>query len=197
MSFSFSYIASSLLKLITYPCNVCRFRKFHISSRFVKPMLLTPSCISVGRNVFVFNNARIEGIRKYKDTTFHPHIILEDGVTIQQNVHITCATQVLIKRNTSVSANVTITDINHPYADISLPIEQQDIETRPVQIGEDCKLYNNVVILPGVTIGKHCVIGANSVVTKDIPDYSVAVGAPARVVKLYNPTTKQWEKVNE
>lgn len=160
-------------------------------------MLLTPSCISVGKNVYVLNNARIEGIRKYKDATFHPQIILEDGVTIQQNVHITCAEHIHIGRNTSVSANVTITDINHPYADISLPIEQQDVETHPVLIGEDCKLYNNVVILPGVTIGKHCVIGANSVVTKDIPDYSVAVGAPAHVVKQYNPATKQWEKVNE
>jgi acetyltransferase-like isoleucine patch superfamily enzyme len=50
-------------------------------------------------------------------------------------------------------------------------------------------------VLPGASIGVHCVIGANSVVLSDIPDYSVAVGSPARVVKMYNRSTKRWERV--
>ena len=105
-----------------------------------------------------------------------------------------CASQIRIGKNTAVAANVTITDIHHPYEDVETPIERQDIITKSVLIGEDCKIYNNVVVMPGVHIGKHCTIGANSVVTHDIPGYSVAVGAPARVIKQYNFETKRWEK---
>lgn len=92
---------------------------------------------------------------------------------------------------------MTITDIHHPYDDISQPIEAQPIKTSPVEIGEDCKIYNGVVILPGCKIGKHVTIGANSVVTHDIPDYSVAVGAPAVVVKKYNFVSSKWETINQ
>lgn len=87
---------------------------------------------------------------------------------------------------------MTITDIHHPYDDINLPIEHQDIIVRPVIIGDDCKIYNNAVILPGVTIGKHCTIGANTVVNKNIPDYSVAAGCPVRIIKHYDFEIKQW-----
>lgn len=64
-----------------------------------------------------------------------------------------------------------------------------------VHIGDGSWLGTHVVIAGNITIGKHCVIGANSVVTKDIPDYSVAVGIPAKVVKRYNFDTKCWECV--
>ena len=58
---------------------------------------------------------------------------------------------------------------------------------REVTIGDDCWIGGNVIILPGVTIGKGCTIGAGSVVTKDIPEYSVAIGSPAKVVKKVKP----------
>ena len=95
-----------------------------------------------------------------------------------------------------MASNVTVTDINHPYEDVSLPIEKQPLEVSSVIIGKDCKIYNNVVILKGVNIGEHCVIGANAVVTTDIPDYSVAVGIPAKVIKRYNFDTQRWEKTS-
>ena len=58
---------------------------------------------------------------------------------------------------------------------------------RPVSIGDDCWVGGNVTIMPGVAIGKGCTIAAGSVVTKDIPDFSVAMGTPARVVKKVDP----------
>ena len=61
------------------------------------------------------------------------------------------------------------------------------------RIGDDTWIGTNVVIAGTVVIGKHCVIGANSVVTHDIPDYSVVAGAPCKVIKQYNTETKQWE----
>lgn len=81
--------------------------------------------------------------------------------------------------------HVYITDQNHGYEDVSQPISRQSQPERPVVIGDQSWLGYGTVVLPGVTIGKHVVIGANSVVTKDVPDYSVAVGAPAKVIKTY------------
>jgi acetyltransferase-like isoleucine patch superfamily enzyme len=81
--------------------------------------------------------------------------------------------------------HVYITDQNHGYDDISLPISQQTQPERSVSIGDGSWLGFGTVVLPGAQIGRHVTIGANSVVTGTIPDFSVAVGAPARVVRRY------------
>lgn len=107
---------------------------------------------------------------------------------------MTCARCVEIGENTAIAANVTITDIHHLYDDINTPIERQDIVVNPVRIGKDCKIYNNTVILPGTTIGNHVTVGANSVVSGIIPDYSVVVGAPAVIVKMFDAVEKRWRK---
>ena len=75
-------------------------------------------------------------------------------------------------------------------------MEQPIIQNGTVEIGERSWLGENVCVL-GAIIGKHCVIGANSVVTHDIPDYSVAVGAPAKVIRKYDFSSKEWIKVEE
>ena len=184
-------------KLLTYPINKLRFNKWHLRSYIKKPLFITPKFISVGNHVYVFSYARIEGVCSYNKTTYHPEIILHDGVSIQQGLHLTCANRIEIGDNTAIAANVTITDIHHPYTDINIPIERQDIEVKEVYIGEDCKIYNGAVILPGVHVGKHVTIGANSVVNIDIPDYSVAAGAPVRIIKRYNPQSQNWEKTDK
>ena len=79
--------------------------------------------------------------------------------------------------------HVYITDQNHGYEDLSIPVSQQTQPERPVIIGNGSWIGHGAVVLPGVTIGEHAVIGANSVVTSDVPAYCVAVGAPARVVR--------------
>ncbi len=83
--------------------------------------------------------------------------------------------------------HVYITDQNHGYADIDLPISKQSMPERPVSIGDGSWLGHGTVVLPGVTIGRHVAVGANSVVTADLPDFSVAVGSPARVIRRYEP----------
>ena len=79
--------------------------------------------------------------------------------------------------------HVYITDQNHGYEDISRPISQQTQPERAVRIGDGSWLGHGCIVLPGVTIGRHVVVGANSVVTHDLPDYCVAVGTPARVIR--------------
>ena len=81
--------------------------------------------------------------------------------------------------------HVYITDQNHGYEDITLPISRQTQPERAVVIGDGSWLGFGTVVLPGARIGKHVTIGANSVVTGEIPDYSVAVGVPAKVVRRH------------
>lgn len=193
------------LRIVSYPIldkakYIFRYKYFLRKRGFgcyIKPaLLITPWFIELGNNVFIEKNARIQGINCYRGETFNPNIILCDGVTIQQNIHLTCAKYIIIGSNTAIAANVTITDIHHSYEDINVPIEKQKIVVKPVRIGENSKIYNNVVVLPGANIGRHVTVGANSIVTGNIPNYCVAAGAPAKVIKRYNFERKQWEKTN-
>jgi len=159
-------------------------------------MINNKNCIYIGKNVFIRNNARIEAVVEYEGLVYNPKIKINDYVSIEQNLHLTCAEEIEIGKNTAIAANVTITDIHHSYDDINIPIERQKLKVVPIKIGEDCKIYNNAVILQGISIGKHVTVAANSVVTKNIPDYCVAVGIPAKIVKRYNFDTKQWERTN-
>ena len=160
------------------------------------PLKITKKYIECGKKVYIWKFCRIEGVSQYNKQTYTPKIIFEDGVTIQQFLHLTCANQVKIGKNTAVAASVTITDIHHPYKDTTIPIEQQDIEVGEVIIGEDSKIYNNAVILPNTKLGKHTTIGANSVVSGIFPDYCVIVGAPAKIIKRYCFEQQKWKKTD-
>ena len=122
-------------------------------------------------------------------------LIIKAHAGIGMGAHISAAKQVIIGEHVLLARNVYISDHAHAFENIKTPIMQQGINgIAPVSIGRGTWLGQNVVVLPGVTIGQHCVVGANSVVKSSIPDFSVAVGAPARVVKQYNHETGQWEK---
>jgi acetyltransferase-like isoleucine patch superfamily enzyme len=81
--------------------------------------------------------------------------------------------------------HVYITDQNHGYRDVTRPISEQTQPERAVSIGDGSWLGHGTVVLPGSRIGRHVVVGANSVVTGELPDFSVAVGSPARVIRRY------------
>jgi acetyltransferase-like isoleucine patch superfamily enzyme len=92
--------------------------------------------------------------------------------------------------------HVYITDQNHGYEDVTRPISKQSQPERPVRIGDGSWLGTGTVVLPGATIGQHVAVGANSVVTGDLPDFCVAVGAPARVIKQYDAASG-WKPADE
>lgn len=170
------------------------FKRYYMSDTIKGIRMITPQYISMGKRVYIGYNNRIQGVCEYNQKQFDPLIEICDNVTIQNNMHLTCANHILIGESTAIASNVSITDINHPYENIQIPIEKQDIEVSEVIIGKDCKIYNGVVILPGSHIGDHCVIGANTVVNINIPSYCVAVGVPVRIVKRYNYYSKEWEQ---
>lgn len=173
-----------------------RLKKLGKKTYIGRELYFTPQFVEIGNHVHIFHNFRIEGISRYENIKYDPLIQIEDYVTIQQNVHITCASNIKIEKNVAIAANVTITDIDHPYKDISIPIEKQNLNVSPVLIKEDSKIYNNSVILKGTIIGKHSVVGANSVVSGVFRDYCIIVGAPAKVIKRYCFEKQQWLKTD-
>ena len=193
----FEYIISgSLIPRIRGIVNGAIHSHSSTKSIIYSPICFTGKYIKISPSVLIYKNCRIQGIRSYLGRDYNPSIILMKGVSIQQNCHITCADSIVIGENTAIASNVTITDIDHPYKDINTPIEKQPLEVSPVKIGCDCKIYNNSVILKGSVIGNHCVIGANSVVKGEFPDYSIIVGCPAKIVKRYNKSSHCWERTN-
>jgi acetyltransferase-like isoleucine patch superfamily enzyme len=188
---SLNFVKWKLL-LILFWLRHGRSRRFPFGCIVINPIKFSSKHIRLGRRVVIANAGRLEAVTRYNKTIYTPMILIGENVTIEQNLHLTCANRIVIGNNTAIAANVTITDIEHPYTDVNIPIERHDLVVKEVVIGEDSKIYNNAVILPGVHIGKHCVIGANSVVARDIPDFSVAVGAPSRVVKQYDRVLETW-----
>ena len=124
-------------------------------------------------------------------------IVLEENVSIGMFSRIACINRIIIAKNVLTGPNIFISDYNHAYQDIEKPIAQQGNTpaTAEVVIGEDSWIGTNVVICGNVHIGKHVVVGAGSFVNKDIPDYCVVVGNPARVVKKYNFSSREWERL--
>jgi acetyltransferase-like isoleucine patch superfamily enzyme len=102
---------------------------------------------------------------------------------------------VTIGNDIRLAQNITLSGLNHNYEDVNMPIHVQGVSTSPIVIEDETWIGANVVVLAGVTIGRHCIVAAGSVVTKNIPPYSVAVGNPARVLKQYDLETKSWERV--
>ncbi|MEQ1624381.1 MAG: acyltransferase [Sediminibacterium sp.] len=100
-----------------------------------------------------------------------------------------------IGNNVIFAQNIVASALNHEYRDPNQPIQAQPILKSPIVVEDDCWIAANAVITAGVRIGKHSVVAAGAVVTKDIPPYSVAVGNPAKVLKQYNFESKEWERV--
>lgn len=102
---------------------------------------------------------------------------------------------VKIGDNVMLAQNVVVSGLNHGYEDPNLPPSKQKEVKKLIFIDDDVWIGANSVITAGVNIGRHVVIGAGSVVTRDISAYSVAVGNPARIIKKYNFDKKIWEKI--
>jgi acetyltransferase-like isoleucine patch superfamily enzyme len=114
-----------------------------------------------------------------------PVVSIGDRVLVGKGSGIVAHRSVEIGDDVFTGHHVYITDANHGYEDVDLPIGLQFAESRPVRIGSGSWLGHGSIVLPGADIGRHVVIGAGSVVSGAIPDFSVAVGNPARVVRQH------------
>ena len=109
-------------------------------------------------------------------------LVIGDRCLIGRNTSLVAHLSIVIEPDVYFGPNVYVTDQNHSSADPDLPIGHQLVPEGAVRIGAESWLGTNVVVTPGVTIGRRVTVGANSVVTTDLPDGCVAAGAPARVI---------------
>ncbi|ATA77281.1 LbetaH domain-containing protein [Capnocytophaga canimorsus] len=155
--------------------------------------------IKIGKGFTTGYDCRIDAFNHFSRNGFL--IEIGDNVEINDSVHIGAVEKVIIEDNVLIASKVYMSDHNHG----SYKGEEQDsplttpnsrkIYTTPIHIKKNVWIGEMVCILQGVTIGEGSIIGAMSVVTKDIPPYSIAVGSPARVIKQFNFETKKWEQV--
>ena len=186
-------IVHNIKKLIFWCVHARYFKQYSFSSTILNILKIQGhEHISIGRQTYIHKFVWL-GAYKIEDTS--PELVISDGVCIGNFNHITCVKKVVIGKNVLTADRVYISDNLHKFSNPNIPILQQGIFVKnEVKIGEGSWIGENVCII-GASVGKNSIIGANSVVTNDIPDYSIAVGAPARVIKKYNFSTKAWEKI--
>ena len=160
------------------------FGSFGSKSFLRKPCFLANThFMHIGNNTFFAKGVRLEAV--LSNPTRRPELRIGDNVNVEQYVHIICHNRVIIGSNVSIAPMCLMMDTTHPFDDIGdakvggLLLD----DDAAVEIGEGSVIGIGSVILPNVRIGKRCVLGANSVVTKDIADRSVAVGSPACVIR--------------
>ena len=108
-------------------------------------------------------------------------IVIGDHTRI--GIHNTIIGPVAIGSHVNLAQGITVTALNHNFEDAEKRIDEQGVSTKQVVIGDDVWIGANVVVLPGVTIGMHCVVAAGAVVTKDVPPHSLVAGVPAKIIK--------------
>lgn len=187
-AFTFSF------RLLWWLLNSWRFKKLGMFSFINRPLKIDGAKnIIIGDKVIIQYKTWLASM-PLTDTE-NPILEIGNGSIIGNFNHIYATKKIIIGEKVLTADKVYISDNLHSYDNPLIPIMNQPIkQNNEVFIGGGCWIGENVCIL-GASIGKNCVIGANSVVTKDIPDYSIAVGNPARIIKRYNLKSKLWEKI--
>lgn len=151
--------------------------------------LLNPPNIFLGSNLGI-SKTRLASSKGGK-------LIIGNHVAIGRFSQIYALQSIIIEDGVLMAENTFISDNTHTFTDITTPVRDQDIKPLGnVVIGSGTWIGRNVVV-NGCKIGRNCIIGAYTFLKKDIPDYCVVVGNPARIVKRYNPQSGQWEKTDK
>ena len=150
--------------------------------------------ISIGNSVSLRKDASL--IVATEDPTGEPVLVIDDNCSIGYGTMISAKNRIHLERDVLVGQQVVILDHNHAYEDVMTPIVYQGItEGGTVRIGQGSWIGRGSAIICArgeLTIGRNCVIGVNSMVTRSIPDYSVVFGSPATIIKQYDPETRAW-----
>ncbi len=171
------------------------FAQFGKKSLLFKPTGIdSPKRIFIGSNVYIAHYAWLAANPLTGNSQCR--LIIEDGTSIGRFAHIYATSKITIGKNVLIAEKVYISDNLHGYTDITLPVIKQSIvQVGEVSIGDGAWIGENVCII-GASVGKNSVVAANAVVTKNIPDYCVAAGIPAVIIKRYSVEKNIWQKTN-
>lgn len=141
-----------------------------------------PGAVAIGSHVTIADDCVLADLRRGHGAT--PKIVIGEGCIMLYRFQCNAAQSVTIGRNVLFASNVLVTDSDHAVEPNGVPVTRnRKLVTRPVRIEDNCWIAQNVVVLKGVTIGHDSIVGANSVVTHDVPPCSVLAGNPGRIVK--------------
>lgn len=159
-----------------------------------------PLAIENGKYISIFQDVYINTgcwLATIPNPNRDPELVIHKGCVIGHYNEFAALNSIIIEEDVITADRVYISDNLHGYEDINVPIHEQPIipNGNGVVIGAGSWIGINVSIL-GASIGKHSIVGANSVVTKDIPDYCIAVGVPAKIIKRYCFEKKLWLPTN-
>lgn len=156
----------------------------------------TTKYLSIGKNVTICNNARLLFVDEYKGGKYDPQVSIGNNVFITFNFTLMAAAPIIIHDHVLIASDVMISSENHGMDPESCSsYSETPLIGKPVEIGEGCWLGEKSMIMPGVKLGKRCIVAAGAVVTKSFPDYSLVAGIPAKCIKTYNLSKHQWEKM--
>ena len=177
-----------------YPVYKLLFGKIGSRSKLIHPMISGYRRIFIGNKVFIRNGTWLAADPVTGDSSCE--LIIGDGTYIGNFCHFYATKKIEIGKKVLFADKVYLSDNLHSYQNIEQAIIDQPVkQLNPVVIGDGAWLGENVCVI-GASVGKNSVVGANAVVTKDIPDYCIAVGSPAHVIKRYDFATKQWLKTD-
>lgn len=165
------------------------------TTKIINPLKVrNPQNIYIGRDVCIANQAWLFTQPVLQNRV--PRLVIGDSCEIGHFNHITCIDSVELEAKVLTADRVHISDNTHSFEDPTIPIVDQPVISKgPVKIGRGTWVGENVSIL-SCKIGRNCVIGANAVVTKDMPDFCVIAGVPGRIIKQFNVDSQKWEKVS-
>jgi acetyltransferase-like isoleucine patch superfamily enzyme len=150
--------------------------------------ILGEKYIRVGKNFSAFGRLRLEAYDRHLGHEYQPSIVIGDRVSINYDCHIGCVNKIVIGNDVLMASKIFITDHMHGEATAEAlktpPSARKVVSPGPVVIGDNVWIGEGVAIMPNVTIGRNAIIGANAVVTTSIPENAVAVGVPARVIRV-------------
>lgn len=158
--------------------------------------ICNPAYVEIGSGVIMAHHSSITAVIGYNGVYYQPSITIGSGTQIGPYNAFAAINKIQIGSYVLFGPHIHVNDHSHGYEDINIPIMHQPAFSKgPIVIEDGCWIGFGSHILSGVTIGKNSVVGANSLVTRDIPPYSIAVGSPAIVIKQYDINKKQWVRV--
>lgn len=171
-------------KLMKSSPNITSFAGLHFQGKLVNPQFMT-----IGNNIAIGKGFILHCFHTGKAA---PQLVIGDNFWSRDNLTVFCAEKVIIGKDVTLAKDIFISDENHGMNPMTDNYRKNPLETKEVVIGDGCWLGEKVCVLPGVHIGKKTIIGAGSVVTRDIPEYCIAVGNPCKVIKVWDKDQEEW-----
>lgn len=177
--------------------DTSQFKKFGDGCSIGQPLSIkNPAYIEIGEKSYFLANARLDCWTSYEGEKLFPLFKVGQRCSFGFNFSAMCSSELTIDNDVMVGSYVLVTTLNHGInPENERSYQRQPLKSAPVHIFQGVWIGDKVTVLPGVNIGECSVIGANSVVTKDVPPYCIAAGNPARVIKKWDFEKHDWVKV--